>query len=76
MLRESTYAVKKGKATATEEQSGVIQRDFDTLSPAEVVEHADKVWAKKRKELSNLIALDCFGRRPRWQSKNRVDSRW
>eukprot|EP00971_Amphidinium_carterae_P230409 4572930-Amphidinium_carterae.2 len=65
MLRESTYAVKKGKATTAEEQSGVIQRDFDVLSPAEkklspaeIVEHADKVWAKKRKELSNLIALD------------------
>eukprot|EP00971_Amphidinium_carterae_P094038 1860847-Amphidinium_carterae.1 len=41
VARESAYAVH-GKKPAEKEQNGVIQREYDALSAAELIEHADK----------------------------------
>ena len=57
-------------------QKSVIVKEFDALSPSDLRDHQDKVQETKFKELSDLHGLGCYGRMPRRQANNIVDTKW
>jgi len=58
------------------QESSVIVKEFDALTPEELRTHANAVGDVKRKEIADLHSLGCFGRCKRRDARNLVDTRW
>ena len=54
----------------------VVVRKDDNLSPLEQQQHKAEVDAAKLDELKTWAKFGCFSARPRYSSKNVIDSRW
>ena len=81
LLHNRPCAPKKGEILVqrpylTGARRAVVQRDDDTLTPAELKLHAKKVAASMLSELKTWARLTCFSRRNRAMAKNIIDCRW
>eukprot|EP00971_Amphidinium_carterae_P299393 5948730-Amphidinium_carterae.1 len=55
---------------------GVIQKEFDTLTETEMIQHAKDLQQSRLTEISKLFRLQCFRRIPRHAAQNLLDAKW
>eukprot|EP00971_Amphidinium_carterae_P227039 4503531-Amphidinium_carterae.1 len=71
----STSLHLQPSGTETLQYHGVIQKEFDTLTDLEMMEHAKDLQQSRLTEISKLFRLQCFRRIPRHSAQNLWDAR-
>eukprot|EP00971_Amphidinium_carterae_P052559 1034415-Amphidinium_carterae.1 len=76
-LLSDSYAVPPQEASEVEHRYvAAVEKTFDNLSEADMIEHQDRLVEAKLKEWRSLFELGCFRRLPRTSARNLLDGKW